>query len=304
MNTIVCGHHTRKHCEISETLYNAGVNDTQRIILWSGVIAMGIVALLGMPLSDFLRTEKAPIAQSSAVSSSVPASPIQAIPSEGFIEVVDGCGPYHEGACLNTRSGPGTDYPVLHTLRAGAVLRYDGIVEREGRTWLRIVFDEWLRYPNRLPSELYVASDLVRRFDDEGATEMAVGATTSTNKRILVDRSEQMLRAYDGDVLFMEESISTGIELTPTPRGTFRVYKKTPTRYMQGPIPGISDKVFDLPGVPWNLYFTAEGAVIHGAFWHDRFGTPWSNGCVNMPPEKAKQLYEWAELGTEVVVRD
>ena len=102
----------------------------------------------------------------------------------------------------------------------------------------------------------------------------------------------------------MEEPVSTGLELTPTPRGVFSVYKKTPTRYMQGPLPDISDQYYDLPGVPWNLYFTKQGAVIHGAYWHNSFGTPWSHGCVNLPPEKARELYLWAELGTQVLVRD
>ena len=73
---------------------------------------------------------------------------------------------------------------------------------------------------------------------------------------------------------------------------------------MQGPIPDISEKQYDLPGVPWNLYFTEQGAVIHGAYWHNKFGQLWSSGCVNLPPEKAKKLYLWADLGMEVIVRD
>jgi lipoprotein-anchoring transpeptidase ErfK/SrfK len=102
----------------------------------------------------------------------------------------------------------------------------------------------------------------------------------------------------------MEEKISTGLEISPTPRGIFHIYKKTPTRYMQGPIIGISEKYYDLPGVPWNLYFTEQGAIIHGAYWHNNFGKQWSSGCVNMLPEKAKELYMWADLGTEVTVKD
>ena len=73
---------------------------------------------------------------------------------------------------------------------------------------------------------------------------------------------------------------------------------------MQGPLPGISDQYYDLPGVPWDLYFTHEGGAIHGAYWHDKFGERWSHGCVNLPIEKAKELYEWTDLGTTVVVRD
>ena len=102
----------------------------------------------------------------------------------------------------------------------------------------------------------------------------------------------------------MEMVISTGLELTPTPRGTFSVFKKTPSRYMQGPLPGLPYDYYDLPGVPWNLYFTHEGAVIHGAYWHNSFGSRYSHGCVNLPPDEAKKLYDWAVLGTTVIVQD
>jgi hypothetical protein len=114
----------------------------------------------------------------------------------------------------------------------------------------------------------------------------------------------QVNYAYDGDELFMQEPISVGLEGTPTPRGTFKVYTMIPSRYMQGPIPEVSDQYYDLPGVPWNLYFTKDGAVIHGAYWHDHFGQPWSHGCVNLPPQKAKELYLWADIGTTVTVQN
>ena len=100
-------------------------------------------------------------------------------------------------------------------------------------------------------------------------------------------------------------TISTGLELTPTPRGTFTIFRKTPTRYMQGPLPYMPvQKYYDLPGVPWNLYFTESGAVIHGAYWHENFGSQYSHGCVNVDLDLAKQLYDWADLGTTVVVED
>ncbi len=113
-----------------------------------------------------------------------------------------------------------------------------------------------------------------------------------------------MLYAYDGDTLFMQQSVSTGLELSPTPRGTFYIYRKTPSRYMQGPLPNISDQYYDLPGVPWNLYFTEGGAVLHGAYWHNNFGQQWSHGCVNLPPEMAEKIYRWAELGMPITIRD
>lgn len=71
-----------------------------------------------------------------------------------------------------------------------------------------------------------------------------------TDKEIIVDLGEQKLSAYNGDELFMEVSISTGLDDLPTPRGTFHIFEKTPSRYMQGPLPNISDQYYDLPGVP------------------------------------------------------
>jgi lipoprotein-anchoring transpeptidase ErfK/SrfK len=50
------------------------------------------------------------------------------------------------------------------------------------------------------------------------------------------------------------------------------------------------------------MYFTKDGAAIHGTYWHTSFGTPYSHGCINLPTDKAEKLYEWAPLGTKVVV--
>jgi L,D-transpeptidase catalytic domain len=220
-----------------------------------------------------------------------------------YVAVHDSCGPQFDGECLNARSGPGTEYPSVGKLRTGVVLKVGGKVETGSSTWYKIVFDEWLRYPERLTSNWYVSADHVEILYDEGVQHH--NGTATTTKRIVVDRSEQRLYAYDGDELFMETSISTGHELTPTPRGTFTIFKKMPSRYMQGPLPYIAvSKYYDLPGVPWNMYFTQEGAIIHGAYWHNNFGSRYSSGCVNMRPAEARMIYGWADLGTPVTIRD
>lgn len=223
-----------------------------------------------------------------------------------YVEVVDGCGPHYQGECVRVRGGPGTDFPVVSRLRNGMVLKVGGKVERASTTWYKIAFDEEIRYPERITSDWYVVSDYVTVLLDEGdKTVWTNDYATTSGKSIVVDRSEQKLYAYENAELYMEVPISTGLELTPTPRGTFTVFKKTPSRYMQGPLPNIpGNQYYDLPGVPWNLYFTQEGAVIHGAYWHDSFGSRYSHGCVNLAPEDARKLYEWAELGMQVIVKD
>ncbi len=226
------------------------------------------------------------------------------VPVKGvqYLEVVDGCDSAYKGTCVNMRSGTSSTSPVVERLRTGVVLRVEGTVHVDGHDWYKIMMDKSIRFPERVKSDWYVYADAVRLFTDEGDKNLSKASATTT-KNIYVNLTEEMLYAYDDDVLFMKAPISTGLEYTPTPPGTFTVFRKTPSRYMQGPLPGVSSQVYDLPGVPWNLYFTNEGAVIHGAYWHDKFGQPWSHGCVNLSPENAKKLYEWAAVGTKVIVQ-
>ena len=246
-----------------------------------------------------------PAVSTSTASTAPTVLPIQRVLFE-YVAVVDGCNHDFTGECLNVCSGPGEDFPVVAQLRNGIVLKVGGAIEREGETWYQVVFDEWLRYPERVTSDWYVAASYVNVLYDEGEkTSWEGDAATTSHKRIVIDRSSQRLYAYERGALYLQTPISTGLELTPTPRGTFTIFKKTPSRYMQGPLPNLVDKqYYDLPGVPWNLYFTHGGAVIHGAYWHDSFGNQYSHGCVNVETTIAKTLYNWAELGTTVVVQD
>lgn len=278
----------------------------KKILLLGGILVV-IVLITGMYLTliprkspEILTPILTPTTQEISTSTPTVATP----QLFQYIQIQGGCNWASVGTCVNMRYGPGISYPIVTKLRDGIVLRVGDSVVVDGQTWYKILFATTLRYPERVKSGLYVAqTDSVHLFSDVGDKE-ASHVNASSTKRIVVDVSKQMLYAYDGDTLFMQESISTGLEFTPTPRGTFYVYKKTPSRYMQGPIPGVSDQYYDLPGVPWDLYFTKDGAVIHGAYWHNKFGQPWSHGCVNLPPDQAGRLYMWAETGMPVIVQD
>jgi hypothetical protein len=231
----------------------------------------------------------------------VPPPPSAPIPTYAtYIQIIGSCGPHYEGICVNGRAEPATSSRAITKLRTGVVLKTDGIVEAADGRWYRVVFDEWIRYPERMQGPFYV-----REAFATSTTLPDPDIATSSTKKIVVDRGDQTLVAYDefgGE--FMRETISTGRDATPTPRGTFTIFRKTPSRYMQGPLPGVSQDYYDLPGVPWNMYFTEQGGAIHGAYWHDKFGQQWSHGCVNLPVAKARELYLWAEVGTQVIIRD
>ena len=243
-----------------------------------------------------------PNANSDAASTTIPEPTFY-----DYIEVTGGCGPHFEGACLKVRRDPSTASAVVGQLRTGVVLHVASttVTDATGISWRRIIFDSGMRYPKRVSGDWYVAATYTRAFTDRGAEDLTPDMQVASNtKHIVIDRSSQMLYAYDGDVLFLKTPVSTGLDLTPTPRGIFTVYRKTPSRYMQGPLPGVSTQYYDLPGVPWDLYFTKEGGAIHGAYWHNSFGKQWSHGCVNLPLDTARTLYEWTPLGTSVIVRD
>ena len=55
---------------------------------------------------------------------------------------------------------------------------------------------------------------------------------------------------------------------------------------------GASD--FELRDVPWIQYFAA-GYALHGAYWHDVFGTARSHGCVNLAPIDARYVFLWSD---------
>lgn len=272
-------------------------------------------ALLGSLVAILIFTDWAPNEQkqllhsltAASINSEVVKNKEVIIELPTYIEIINSCGPRYLSECVVARSSPTTTAPVLAQLRSGIVLKVatSTFQEESGRVWYQVIFDEWVRYPNRIQGKWYIASDYVRVFKNTGPTDILPNDTfASSTKRIVIDRGDQMIYAYEENSLFAKTPISTGLELTPTPRGVFHIYRKTPTRYMQGPLPGISNQYYDLPGVPWNLYFTYQGGAIHGTYWHDSFGKKWSHGCVNLPSDMAEKIYKWADLGTEVRVQD
>lgn len=221
-------------------------------------------------------------------------------PVNSFVQVTDGCEIVLTG-CLNVRLGPGTGYKKVHSLRIGAIVEVDEKIKGDDEIdWYRIKQDSPLQYPERANDRWYIAANYVKTVSipDEPVTD-----ERESMKRIVIDISQQKLLAYEDDKMVFETLVSTGIPGTETPRGEFKILSKKPSRYMQGPLPGMTD-YYDLPGVPWTMFFTWNGAAIHGAYWHNDFGKKHSHGCVNLPIDKSEWLYGWARVGTKIVVVD
>lgn len=114
-------------------------------------------------------------------------------------------------------------------------------------------------------------------------------------KKILVDATgeRQFLSCFEGNTEVYFCRISSGYgEKFATPTGDQAIAWKIYSIHMAANTG--SDSGYDTMGVPWPTFFnTNAGAAIHGAYWHNDFGTRRSHGCVNVSPADAKWIFRW-----------
>ena len=155
----------------------------------------------------------------------------------------------------------------------------------------------YLVIEDRWNESYYVDATHMRIIEDEELAPLSPEVARE-EKRILVDTRNQMLFAYEGEILMMACGVSTGQfsngRNLSTPPGEYVINYKRPTRHMvHSDKIGINDS--ELYGVPWVSYFTDTGIAFHGTYWHNDYTQPKSHGCVNMPIPAAKWLYLWAD---------
>ena len=121
--------------------------------------------------------------------------------------------------------------------------------------------------------------------------------TTNLARRIEVDLSEQRTTLFENGDVVNSYAISSGLPGSATQTGSFRIFAHVSMQDM-GCFEGAPYCTED---VPWVTYFNGDQAF-HGAYWHNNFGNRMSHGCVNMPVDIAKYVYDWAPTGTEVWV--
>jgi hypothetical protein len=176
---------------------------------------------------------------------------------------------------------------------AGVVYdRYDPIQvydvwEGEGRSWLLIGPDEWI------PAD--------KAAWQHPQTEPPRGVKGS--RWISINLAEQILAVYEEGELVYATLAATGVEGFWTRPGAFKIKSKLEAETMRGSFAADRSDYYYLEDVPWTLYFD-QARALHGAYWHDNFGTPQSKGCVNLSPGDAHFIYQWAEEGDWVHVYD
>lgn len=112
---------------------------------------------------------------------------------------------------------------------------------------------------------------------------------------IEINLAKQRLIAWENGRVAYSTRISSGKSATPTRRGVFAIQRKYRAKTMRG-------RGYVAPNVPYTMFYSGAYAI-HGAYWHNRFGTRVSHGCVNLPVGVSRRLYSWAPVGTRVVIR-
>ena len=127
------------------------------------------------------------------------------------------------------------------------------------------------------------------------------GDTVVGNTYIEINLTKQHMWVYNEGQLFMETDVVSG-KMTAdryTPYGIFDVAFKDTDRYLKGPQRADGSYEWNAHVDYWMLFY--NGCGTHDAYWQSSFGgtqyvSGGSRGCVNMPHDKAQQLYEWVML--------
>jgi len=126
---------------------------------------------------------------------------------------------------------------------------------------------------------------------------------------IVVNRSENTLRLYDGKRLVRTFRVATGQAIYPTPAGIWRIVDKQRNPWWYPPTydawakglspvpPGPSNPL----GTRW-MGLNAPGVGIHGTDAPTSIGYSASHGCIRMQVPEAELLFEHVRVGTPVVV--
>jgi len=197
------------------------------------------------------------------------------------------------------RAEPNLQARQVYRFYGGTVYHVVDTFEDEQSTGWYKVYDE---FPPTNPSHQWVLARDMRRIP---RSEIAPIHPFAGHKRIEVDMSKQLLTCYEGERIAFTTLVASGLgqfEGDPeTDLATHReetcVLLKQASRHMcNRPYKEeqtVVGDIFDLPGIPWNVFFHMSGTAIHGTYWHNDFGIRRSHGCLNVSCEAARWIYRW-----------
>ena len=132
------------------------------------------------------------------------------------------------------------------------------------------------------------------------AAPIAWSGEEGAKKEILVFIDEQVLVAMENGEEILSFDIVTGREGKETNAGNYKIFKKH-EKY--------TSKKYGSE-MPYTMFFSKDGKAIHGtqmatlrSYLHSYLTeSVGSQGCIGLTDDNAKAMFEWAPVGTPVVV--
>jgi lipoprotein-anchoring transpeptidase ErfK/SrfK len=207
------------------------------------------------------------------------------------------------GQDAHLRATPDRSRKPVGELKAGQVVQVrDWVVgeevQQQNTTWAQ------------LSTGQYVYSSVLRRAPVGGPTSLPADAPAS-GRWIDVNLFEQVATAYEGRTPMRTVPISAGRPGWDTPQGTFSVLRRVENETMDGSTligqgPNGKGADYKIENVRHTQYFTQDGAAIHSNYWRSPalFGMPGSHGCIGMLPADAAWFWNFAIVGTPIVIHE
>lgn len=137
-----------------------------------------------------------------------------------------------------------------------------------------------------------------------------------TGTRVMVvSLREQTARMYDNGQFVKAMKVTTGNPDLPSPPGVHCVLQKMENYDDISPFPKGSPYYYNPTHINFGMVYSDYGYIVHDAWWRSWFGkysnlphydpisfNNGSHGCVNLPLGDMAWLYNWADIGTPVLV--
>lgn len=216
------------------------------------------------------------------------------------------------------RAGPGMDQRITGLEPTGAAETFDGWYRRAGdiaqpdpasgraEDWSR----DWYHLAD---GRGWMHATVVSARPPAGLAQAAweppkPPGDPGTGRRVVISIDQQHLWALDGDRTVVDTVIATGRPELTTVTGSFKILGKYSPYLFVSPWPKSSPYWYPPSWTSYAMEFESSGYFIHDAPWRTDWGPganlqAGSHGCVNVPLEAMRALYEWARNGDLVIVR-
>jgi hypothetical protein len=174
-----------------------------------------------------------------------------------------------------------------------------------------IVVVDWVK-----GEELFPGADMWAKLDDKGyiysrnvgrnapvlPPPLPKNAPTS-GRWIDVHLTQQLMTLYEDREPVRVVVTTTGMAGWETPEGEFAITWRKANETMTSGAIG-AEHFFKLEDVLYTQYFTDEGHAIHYAWWRtpETIGRPGSHGCLNVLLDDAEFIWNWADVGTPIMI--